>query len=184
MKIFFATSNKHKVEESNEIARALDLYFEQINSPYPEIRSEDVSEVAEAGAQYVYNRVGKPVVVEDSGLYVDALSGFPGAYSSMVLSKIGLKGILSLMLGESQRSAHFKSSIAYADGHGVKVFSGEVQGEITPRILGDKGFGYDPIFRPLGWDKTFAQDPVKKNQVSHRKKAVKTLSTHLLSKRG
>ena len=75
MKIFFATSNPHKLKEANDVGKGYDIEFIQLKQPYPELRDEDVAKVAEDGAKHVYDIVKKPLVVDDTGLYIDALNG-------------------------------------------------------------------------------------------------------------
>ncbi|MFC2162812.1 XTP/dITP diphosphatase [Candidatus Altiarchaeota archaeon] len=179
MKILFATSNEHKISEANEIGKEYGIEFEAIIQDYPEVRAESVLDVALAGIEYVYPLVGKPVIVEDSGLFIDGLSGFPGAYSSFVYERIGNDGILRLMEGVADRSARFVSAIGYCDGKKPLVFDGAVEGTIATGCRGTEGFGYDPVFMPNGSDETFATDPVYKNKVSHRKVAFDKLCSEL-----
>jgi XTP/dITP diphosphohydrolase len=179
MKVLFATSNKHKVAEANNIGGEYGVEFTQINTTYPEIRDDSVAAIAEAGVKHVYNQVKKPVVVEDSGLFIHALNDFPGPYSSFVFNRIGSEGILRLMSGLENRKAAFISAVAYTDGRECRVFEGVVEGLITEEVRGTGGFGYDPIFKPEGRELTFAQDPEHKNRVSHRRRAVEKLCERL-----
>ncbi len=171
MKILFATSNLHKVLEGNEIGKEFGIEFKQISVPYPEIRDEDVGKVAEDGARFVFSKIKKPVIVEDTGLFIDALNGFPGPYSAFVFRKIGNEGILRLMKNMKNRKAEFISAIGYCDLSGVKVFKGVLKGRIAEKPKGNEGFGYDPIFTPENSKKTLAEDFSLKNRISHRKKA-------------
>jgi len=167
----FATSNKFKVNEANEIGKRFNIKFIQIKCKYPEIRSENVEDVALEGAKFVYSKVKKPVIVEDTGLYIETLNGFPGSYSKFVYQKIGNNGILKLLENKKNRNATFISAIGYCNGKFTKIFSGKINGKISTKILGKEGFGYDPIFIPDGYKKTFAQDYELKKKISHRKKA-------------
>ena len=123
-------------------------------------------------------------MVEDAGLFIEALKGFPGPYSSYVYKTLGVQGILKLMEGVKRREAYFLSAIAYAEpGLEPKVFLGKVEGFIVPEARGSKGFGFDPIFQPKGSEKTFAEMGVEeKNRFSHRAKALSALAEWL--KRG
>lgn len=171
MIVKFATSNPHKVREANLVGKKFEIEFVQLREDYPEIRDEDVRMVARAGAGHVFNKIKEPVIVEDTGLFIDGLKGFPGAYSAFVFERIGNEGILRL-LGDSQdRKAEFVSAIGYCDADGVKVFDGTVRGNIGTQITGTAGFGYDSIFIPDGEEHTFGEDPKLKAEVSHRKKA-------------
>jgi len=171
MQILFATSNPHKVEEVRKIGRDYGIEFIRLAQSYPEIRDEDVERVAEDGAKQVYEAVKKPVVVDDTGLYIDALKGFPGPFSSYVFKKIGCEGILRLMDKADNRGAVFVSAVGYCDGKRLLTFRGECRGTITDRMRGPAVFGYDPIFLPDGEKKTFAEDGEMKDRVSHRRKS-------------
>ena len=172
--MYFITSNRHKVEE---IQKMTDIHIEQKPLPYPEIQTDTLEKVAVYGINYCYTRLSEPCFIEDSGLFIDALSGFPGVYSKYVYTTIGCEGILRLL--DTPRTASFKSVIAYKDTE-VNLFIGTVKGVITHRKKGDKGFGFDPVFLPHGERKTFAQmEPEEKNLYSHRGKAFKAFLRYL-----
>lgn len=183
MKILFATSNQHKVKEANKIGKKFEIEFLQLEEPYPEIRDEDVSKVAEEGAKFLFEKIKKPLVVEDTGLFIEALNGFPGSYSAFVFKKIGNQGILQLLKEKRNRRAEFISAVGYCSSEVVKIFQGLVKGTITREVKGDAGFGYDPIFIPEGQSKTFAEDPVMKNTVSHRRKAFEKFCKWIVTKK-
>ena len=171
----FITSNRHKVEE---IKRMTTLPIKQNQLSYPEIQADTLEAVAEYGIKFCYAHMEAPCFLEDSGLFIDALSGFPGVYSQYVFKTIGCQGILRLL--NEKREAHFKSVIAYCDDHGIALFSGEIRGMIAKTEKGKKGFGFDPIFIPEGEKKTFAQmDTEEKNLYSHRGKAFKTFIKYI-----
>jgi XTP/dITP diphosphohydrolase len=111
--------------------------------------------------------------VEDSGIFIKALSGFPGPYSSFVYETIGLRGILDMLRRHSDRRAYFQCTVAFgSSGLDAHLFTGKVAGKISRRVVGIKGFGYDPIFIPDGSTKTFGQtSSTFKNSHSHRAKA-------------
>jgi len=172
MQVLFATSNKHKVLEANVVGKRFGVEFKQLKMSYPEVRDNSVSKVALEGVKYVYSKVRKPVVVEDSGLFVKALNNFPGSFSAMFFDSIGIQGILDLMYARKNRQAYFLSTIAFHDGKVLKAFEGRVDGLISRKPSGSSGFGFDPIFIPKGSKKTFAEDAVFKSKVSHRVKSV------------
>ena len=186
MKIYFATGNPNKIKEANIILKDLkNITVEQIKCPYPEVQGT-LEEVSEFGAKYVYekinyenhgfsNPVGKPIIVEDSGFFVESLNGFPGTYSKYVQETIGNEGILKLLEDkkEKDRNAYFKTVIGYCDENGVKLFKGVVKGKVSYKIRSKGyGFAYDSIFIPDGEDRTFAEMKTEeKSEISHRKKA-------------
>ena len=110
------------------------------------------------------------LLIEDAGLYVEALKGFPGAYSSYVFRTIGGNGLLRLLSGEKRREAEFRSAVAYGEADGsIWLFEGRVRGAIAGTPRGTGGFGFDPIFVPESSPKTFAEMPIEeKNRISHR----------------
>jgi XTP/dITP diphosphohydrolase len=172
--IYFVTGNKNKFEEAKAILKVKDIEIEQIDYDYTEIQVDDLEEIASYGAKCAFEFLGKPVIVEDSGLFIHALNGFPGPYSSYVHERIGNEGILKLMEGKEDRMAMFKSVIAFCEGtrpgNNPITFTGIVHGKIVEEIRGDRGFGYDPIFTPT--NRTFAEMTTQeKNKISHRWKA-------------
>lgn len=167
----FVTTNPGKVREAR---RYLPTGVEQLEYDYSEIQSEDLEEIAAHGAREAADVTDSPVFVDDSGLFVDALDGFPGPYSSFVYDTLGIERVVDLLEGESDRSARFRSVVAYCDGETVETFEGAVVGRIVdPR--GEGGFGYDPIFEHDG--DTFAELSAKeKNAISHRGRALATFA--------
>lgn len=135
-----------------------------------EIQSDSLEAIAREKARSAFAQVSRPVIVEDDGLFVHALGGFPGQYSSYVLKTIGNAGILKLLAGKSDRSAYFASLIAFTDGDRVSVFKGKISGKMAMREK-KGGWGYDPIFIPGGAAQTYAELE-NKNDYSHRRKAV------------
>jgi len=139
-----------------------------------EIQDEKIENIAIEKAKSAYNRVKKPIIIEDDGLFINSLNGFPGQYSKFILKSIGNIGIIRLLKGSSDRSAYFKSIFVYNDGIIVKVFYGKIIGKISSTIT-EEGWGYDPIFIPLNKNNkkgiTFAKlsQINKKNELSHRR---------------
>jgi XTP/dITP diphosphohydrolase len=181
--IFFATSNLGKLKETKELLLPLGFEVEQLKVPYPEIQGPSLEEVAEFGIKWIQKEedIKGAVMLEDAGLFIQSLSDFPGVYSKFVFTTIGCKGVLRLLEGKDDRSAYFKSIIAYCSpGSSPKIFKGRVDGEIARESKGEHGFGYDPIFIPQGETRTFAQMETKeKNQFSHRAHALGNLAEFL-----
>ncbi len=179
------TSNEGKLREFRALAAEYGVEVYPIVARKPEIQADDVRVIATASAATLMQHIREPFIVEDAGLFIDALNGFPGPYSAYVLRTIGVNGVLKLMEGVRDRSARFVAAIAYANSEvGVRVFAGEVRGAIATEARGVGGFGFDPIFVPEGWSKTFAEvGPEEKSRVSHRGRAFKALMEWLLSER-
>lgn len=182
--MYFITSNKGKVHEATEKLKKFDYNIVQKDCGYPEIQTDSLKEVARFGVNYLQkNDIDHSFILEDAGIFIEALKGFPGVYSSYAYFTVELQGILKLLENVPiyKRSAQFRSVFAYGTPQGdCKLFAGICKGEITTRKRGKKGFGYDPIFKPYGFDKTFAEmNTEEKNQVSHRAKSLDKLVSFL-----
>jgi len=172
-RVYFATTNSHKFEEARLILTEHGIEVLRLDAKGQEIQAKTIEEIAMASAEYVARRRKTPVIVEDAGLFVEALNGFPGPYSSYVNQTIGNKGILKLLGGITNRRAEFRSAVAFS-GHTMKCFSGVVYGNISYEERGSGGFGYDPIFKPTeDRGRTFAEMTAEeKSRYSHRAKAL------------
>jgi len=183
LRFYFVTSNRHKILEARAALRAYGIEVVEANVPKVEIQSDSLEEIAEFSASEICKRVHSddPYAVEDAGLFVKALNGFPGPYSDYVYRKIGVRGLLKLLEGVRDREAYFKSCVGLCWRNAVVVFVGMVEGTIAESPRGDGGFGFDPIFIPKGYDRTFAELSLEeKSEVSHRGRALRALATWML----
>lgn len=190
MRIVFASNNKHKLDEVKAIlghsVELLNLSEIHFNKELPET-SGTIQGNAEQKAQTVFKTTGLPCFADDTGLEVYALNGEPGVDSAHYAgpqrdSKENMKKLLSAMDGKSDREARFLTVIVFVDKNGMKVFEGEVKGHISLEPKGSDGFGYDPVFVPEGYSKSFAElDSSIKNSISHRAKAVEQLKNYFLT---
>ncbi|WP_455367457.1 XTP/dITP diphosphatase [[Eubacterium] cellulosolvens] len=174
--IILVTTNKGKTREINEILRHYKIQVKNIVKEKLEIQSSDLKEVVKHAAISLSKEIAEPYIIEDAGLFIDRLKGFPGPYSSYVYKTLGVEGIITLLLGVQNRKAEFRSAIAFhSKKTGLKIFERRVSGEISNKALGLEGFGFDPIFITADGDgRTFAQMSLQeKNKYSHRSKAVK-----------
>ncbi|MFH1222066.1 MAG: RdgB/HAM1 family non-canonical purine NTP pyrophosphatase [Candidatus Micrarchaeota archaeon] len=183
MEIFFATGNEHKFRETVKFfaKNAPSVQLKHFPFKHNEIRSDELAEIADEAVAVAYAQLKKPVFVEDTGLFIDALNGFPGTYSAWAQSKIGNKGLLKLLEGEAVRSARFETVISFTDGKTTAHFRGICPGSIVEKPRGKSGFGFDPIFVPTGHPTTFAENIELKSQLSHRYKSVLLLTNYLKS---
>jgi XTP/dITP diphosphohydrolase len=185
-KILFATANEGKLLEAEKLLSHLDFEVEQLEVLYPEIQASTLEDVASFGMEWILKekKVDDAIILEDAGLFIHALDGFPGVFSAYIFKSIGLDGILKLMDAKGDRSAHFESCIAYYEkGLKIMLFKGRVDGTIALQPKGSYGFGYDPIFIPEGENRAFAEMPTEeKNRISHRGGALSSL-VEFLSKR-
>jgi XTP/dITP diphosphohydrolase len=175
--IALVTKNAGK---SREFERILGIKIEPVGIQLPEIQELDVVKVAERKAAIAFAELGRPVMVDDTGLVIHAWNGLPGALVSWFLDSVGNAGIIRMMAGWPDRSAHVVTAIGYCDESGPRVFEGAVQGEIALEERGGNGFGYDPIFIPYGVSRTFAElTNEEKDQVSMRRLALDKARTEL-----
>jgi XTP/dITP diphosphohydrolase len=186
---FFATGNNYKVEEAKAALAQFQVEVRKFEDfPKLEIQSNDLGEIASSALALILRETKKPVFVEDSGLFIHELNGFPGPYSSFVYDTLGVEGILKLMEGAKSRKAEFRSSVAFGmDGNWLANFSSATEGTIQLQARGAKGFGFDPIFVPIWTQKTFAEMELKEKTIySHRAKALSKLALWFLneSKKG
>ncbi|KLK88482.1 Non-canonical purine NTP pyrophosphatase [Methanoculleus sediminis] len=169
MKVAVVTSNANKAREVAAYFAGV-LTVEHVPLACPEFRHADVGEIARGKAEFAYKTLSRPLIVDDTGLFVDALGGFPGPYAAYVHDTIGNAGVLKLMEGVEDRSARFETAIAFAREDGIRVFRGILPGTIVPP-RGEEGFGYDPIFEHAG--RTLAEIPLsEKSRISHRARAL------------
>jgi XTP/dITP diphosphohydrolase len=176
----FVTSNPHKFAEAERILKQFGVIIRHAKLSCTEARGEQPALIAADSARSLEGRLKAPFFVEDSGLFIRSLNGFPGAYSAWALEKIGLDGMLRLMRGEPDRRAAFRTAVALFDGRSVIVFEGEAKGTLASGQRGSGGFGYDPIFLPAGRRKSFAElNPLEKDALSSRGKALSKLARHL-----
>ena len=150
--------------------------LEHLDAAYPEIQADTLEETIVPGLTWLVSKYDRPVMIDDSGFFVDALKGFPGVFSSYVFKTIGCEGILRLMEGRPDRSARFECCIGFmAPGDEPSITKGVAKGTVSHEMRGSGGFGYDPIFMNEGHTKTYAElDVEEKNKVSHRGKAIES----------
>src|SRR5918994_1932959 len=164
--ITFASINQNKFFEVQSILLTRNIIIDFSKIHLVEIQSDSLEEIAREKAKTAFAKVGRQVIVEDDGVFIDSLSGFPGQYSSFVFKTLGNGGILKLLAGSTKRSAYFSSLIAFYNGISLSISEGRVDGRISDRIT-EGGWGYDPIFVPDGTDLTFAELKKSKNEYSH-----------------
>ena len=189
MKIIFATGNRNKLRE----IQALIGSRAELSTPADHGITEDIPEDqptlegnALQKARYIYEKTGMNCFADDTGLEVEALGGEPGVYSARYAavngageghsSEANMALLLERLRGAENRRARFRTVIALILNGEEHLFEGIVEGEITRERSGAEGFGYDPVFRPTGYEQTFAEMPLElKNSISHRGRATAKL---------
>lgn len=188
--LVFATNNKHKLQEVSEILgeqiKILTLKDIQCEEEIPET-SDTIQGNAHQKADYIYTKYQVDCFADDTGLEVEALDGAPGVYSARYAgtahdSQANRQKLLNEMKDKENRNAQFRTAILLILDGKKHLFEGTVKGTITHAEKGADGFGYDSIFIPDGYDKTFAELGEEiKNKISHRAEAVKKLAKFLLT---
>ncbi|MCF6185600.1 MAG: non-canonical purine NTP diphosphatase [Bacteroidales bacterium] len=188
MKLVFATNNKHKLKEVKEI---LDNQFEILSlkdincfEEIPETQNT-ITGNASQKAHYVYDKYKINCFADDTGLEIETLNGEPGVYSARYAGKNcsyedNVRKVLKKLQGKTNRNALFRTVISLIIDGKEHKFEGIIKGEITKTKKGSEGFGYDPIFLPAGYEKSFAELPAnEKNRISHRGLATQKLINFL-----
>ena len=158
--ITYVTGNWAKIASARQALEPLGYKIDNIKMETPEIQADDVEEVAKYSAKWACEKLGKPVLKNDSGLFVKSLKGFPGVYTHYIDDTIGEDGILKLMEGIENREAYFKEVIAYCQpGSQPVVFEGITKGRISTKKQGTYGWSFDFIFIPDKEDKTLGCFP-------------------------
>ena len=185
--LIFATSNKHKLEELKAILpdyQILGLVDAGIIEEIPET-GDTLEENSIIKARYLFDKTGWPSCAEDTGLEVTALAGAPGVHTARYAGdqrdpEANMDLLLQNLKNSANRSARFRTVIAYISDQGTMLFEGQVRGHIALEKSGNGGFGYDPVFIPDGHTKTFAElSKGVKNNISHRALAVQSLMIYL-----
>ena len=162
MGIYFITSNKGKLEEVRAIT-GMDIRSKSIE--IAEIQDTDVEKIVKDKAVKAYSSIKRPVIVEDTGLYIKALNGFPGALVKWLVDAVGPGGICKIVSKYSNRNAYAETCIAFYDGRKLATFSGRIDGTIARSPIGDNGFGWDPIFIPNGRERHSRRwEPLKRTR--------------------
>jgi len=184
MEIYFLTHNPSKYEEASNLADQFNVQILWKNIEYEELQENSLEIIATKSCERIIEKnpeLQKFVFfLEDAGLFINSLNGFPGPYSAYVFKTLGNEGILNLMKNKGNREAYFKSVVAFYSNENIELFNGVTEGIITQAMQGDGGFGFDPIFKPNKCDQTFSEMTLAtKNLYSHRQKSLRELFTSL-----
>ena len=176
----FVTGNANKVREAGDI---LGVTLEQVEvRGIFEKQTLNIEELVKHKCQQAYDSLKCPVLVEDSGLLFNAWNGLPGALIKWFESTVGCEGMLKMLQSFEDRDATAVCCFAIHDGKNIYIARGEIEGKIATKIRGSNGFGWDVLFIPDGYEKTFAEmQSEDKNAISHRKKALENLKILLKS---
>lgn len=173
----FVTGNRNKLREAERI---LGFVPDSEDIDLPEIQSLDLLQVVDAKADEAWKRLGRPLVVEETGLELDAMNGFPGPLVKWMLEAVGPLGIAQTAHALQQPRVTARCLLLYVDGHRRILGEGATQGHLVLEPAGTDGFGWDPIFVPEGHSVTYAQLPgPDKDAIGHRGRAWRHLRRQL-----
>ncbi len=192
-KILIASANPYKIRELRQLLEPLEIeLLSTLDFPDGEEVEEDAPDLegnARKKSRYWYDKTGIPALADDTGLEVDALQGAPGVHSARYAgepadSQRNMERLLRELEGVKNRSARFRTVISLT-GESEHLFEGVCEGEILPEARGSGGFGYDPVFRPSGYEVSFAElSAEEKNRVSHRGRALQKVVAFLREQTG
>lgn len=187
MKIYFVTTNKHKFQEAKDVLSEYPIILEQLNLEYEENHDQSMEEIVRTASKKLANRLNKPIILEDTGLFFEAYNNFPGALPKFVFNTLGYKGIFKLLEGGSKR-AFFRTIAAFCEpGKEPVLFEGIMKGKMTRKVhnLDKDAMPYDRIFIPEGKDKTISDMTLKeKNSFSQRAEAFRKFGEFIMENKG
>jgi XTP/dITP diphosphohydrolase len=176
--VAFVTGNPGKLVEARRLAP---FPLESVSIDLPEIQSLDLLEVLRAKGDEAIRRLpGRALVVEEAGLDLPGLNGFPGPLVKWMLDAVGPGGIARIGIQSGDARVTARCALLYCDGESTRIVSGVAEGTLVLPPRGDRGFGFDPVFLPLGGDRTFGEiEGVEKDALSHRGNAWRALAREL-----
>jgi XTP/dITP diphosphohydrolase len=177
MKLRFVSSNANKVEEATAILAPAGIEIIAVAKKLEEIQSGDLELLVRDKCIKAFRMIGRPVFVEHTGLFIEALNGFPGGLTQIFWDALGADRVAKLF-GREEAEAVARTRIGYCDGRCVHQFEGEVAGRLAPKPRGDAA-QWDCVFIPEGSKKTFAEMGARKNEISMRKMALDQFAAFL-----
>lgn len=182
MELTFLTGNNDKLREAIKIL-GNNIKIEGKDFDIDEIQEIDGAKITVKKARDAFGLIKKPLIVEDTSLYLIAWKGLPGALIKWFLKSVGSEGITNMISGYTNRNALAQSVIAYHDGKNIRIFEGTVKGTVSEKPKGKGGFGWDDIFIPEGHNKTYAEmTDEEKSKISPRMLALEKLKKYLFNK--
>lgn len=178
MKIRFLSKNQHKIDEASAILKEIGVEVVPVHFAIDELQSEDTEKIVRDKVLRAFHKLGHPLFVEQTGLFLERLNGFPGGLTQVFWDTL-LADRVSELFGGGDVVA--KTRIGYCDGRRVHQFEGQIKGTIAKVPQGNRDFQWDCIFIPEGYKETFAEIGARKNEISMRKLALDGFAEHLRS---
>jgi len=182
MKLLIATGNQHKVTEMSKIFKEYGVQLKQAEVEMFEPDFDSLKKIAREKARQAFEKLKKPLIAEDTGIYFEAYNNFPGVMAKRVYIGIGFSGLLNLIRHAKNKKCHFKTAVAYYDGKRFKTFSGKLKGKLLDKTvsLQKNRLPYEKLFIPNGFSKALVDIPLEeKNKISHRAIATRKMGEWL-----
>lgn len=179
MNVYFLSSNKYKIAEVQAILNSETISVLPRNEKINEIQSNDMEEIAIDKAIKAFMNIGRPVIVEQTGLLLRDFGNLPGGLTQIFWDSLEADNFARYFSATETALVVAKTVIAYCDGRTIKTFEGEIEGRIVSPPRGNRDFQWDCVFQPIGYEETFAEMGEKKNDISMRKIAVQKLKEYL-----
>lgn len=183
MTIYFVSGNKHKIKEINKVVKINNIEIVGHHMPLTEIQSTDIEKIAKDKALKAFKKIRKPLIVEQTGLYIEDFGGLPGGLTQPMWDALHAEKFCDFFGTRSNTKAKAVTVVAYCDGKKIHTFRGEIRGNIVRKPRGKRAFQWDCVFQPKGSNQTFAEMGKKKNKVSMRMQALKKLKSFLEGRR-
>lgn len=184
MRVRFLSGNPHKIGEAEAILASTGVTVVPIPTKLEELQSADSAAIVRDKVIKAFHLVGYPLFVEQTGLFIDALNGFPGGLTQVFWDTLEADRVCDLFGRSPNNGVTARTFIGFCDGRAIYQFSGELRGQIAPEPRGSRTFQWDCVFVPEGHTATFAEMGDQKNQISMRYLALKQLAAHLAMKAG
>lgn len=179
MDIYFLSSNNNKIIEAQKILNSPDINIHSVSKKINEIQSNDMKEIALDKALKAFQQIGRPILVEQTGLLIKDFGNLPGGLTQIFWDSLEADKFSDIFSKIGSAEVTAKTVLAFCDGKHINTFEGEVDGHIVCPPRGNKAFQWDCVFEPLGYDKTFAELGDEKNKISMRKIALEKLRRFL-----
>ena len=179
MEIYFLSSNKYKIKGVSDILGSTNTQIKSFNKKINEIQSDDMIEIVTDKVIKGFKEIGRPVIVEQTGLLIEDFGNLPGGLTQIFWDSLQADNFSEFFSKEGTASATAKTIVAFCDGKKISTFEGEIKGTIVSPPRGNRDFQWDCVFQPEGYDKTFADMGLKKNDISMRKEALYKLKSFL-----
>lgn len=182
MVIYFLSSNQHKITEVTDMLNSKKLTVKPVLEPILEIQSQDMDEIVTDKVIKAFEKIGRPLIVEQTGLLLHDLGGLPGGLTQIFWDSLQADKFSDYFASSVKINATAKTVVGFCDGREIRLFSGEIDGTIVNPPRGNRAFQWDCIFQPEGFNETFAEMGDRKKDISMRKKALEKLKVYLEAK--